>query len=84
MTKLNEDGAIKLATAMFPHIETYERQHGASSTVIDGMWALAHMVAYLLCAQGVNTKRGRAAFLRALDHAIATAPSDEVAATTKH
>ena len=85
MAKLNEAGAIELASAVFPHIETYAKKHGDTSTVVDGMWALAHVVAYLICSSGVNETKARSAFIRALDHAIAHAPpDDEVVATTKH
>jgi hypothetical protein len=77
MTTLNEDGAILLATEMLPHIESYAKEHGASSTVLDGLWALAHLTAYLLCSRGVDTDCARRGFIHALDHAIAMAPSDE-------
>jgi hypothetical protein len=74
MTKLNDAGAISLAEKMMPVIERYEQEHGASSTVLDGLWALAFLSAYLLCSRGVNTKIARLGFIHALDHAIATAP----------
>lgn len=77
MTTQNEEGAIALATAIFPHLESYAEEHGATSTVIDGLWALAHLVAYLLCSRGVDTDKARIGFLHALDYAIATAPEDD-------
>jgi len=76
MAKPNEEGAISLATAMYPHIETYAEEHGASSTVIDGLWALAHLVAYLIMSHGVNKEKARAGFLRALDYALDDTPHD--------
>jgi hypothetical protein len=76
MTKPDEEGAISLATAMYPHIADYAREHGASSTVIDGLWALAHIVAYLITSRGVDTEVARRGFLHALDYAIDTAPEE--------
>lgn len=73
----NEEGAIGLAASMYEDIEHYAEEHGASSSVIDGLWALAHVGAALMCSRGVNTERARAAFTRALEHAIATAPPDD-------
>ena len=77
MTTQNEEGAIALATAIFPHLESYAEEHGASTTVIDGLWALAHLTAYLICSRGVNTDKALKGFLRALDYAIATAPPED-------
>jgi len=77
-TKPNEEGAISLATAMYPHLERYAKEHGASSTVLDGLWALAHLTAYLLCSRGIDTEIARKGFLHALDYAIKTAPPDDV------
>lgn len=74
MTILREQQATELATALYPHIEDYAKEHGASATIVDGLWALAHLVAYLLCSRGVNTEEARNGFLHALDYAISTAP----------
>ena len=82
MTTPNQDGAISLATAMYPHIEDYAKEHGADSTVLDGLWALAHLTAYLICAHGVDKNKALRGFNRALDYALKTAPPDEVATTT--
>lgn len=76
-TKLNEDGAIGLAGDIFPHLESYAEEHGASSTVLDGLWALAHLSAYLICSHGVNADAAKKGFLRALDHAIACSPPED-------
>ena len=73
----NEFQAISLAGEMYPHLAAYAEQHGASSTVIDGLWAMAHLVAYLCCSRGVDPQKARDGFVRALDYAIATAPPDE-------
>lgn len=74
MTTLREQQATALATAIFPHLETYAEEHGASATVVDGLWALAFLAAYLICSRGVNPDIARIGFLHALDYAIATAP----------
>ena len=76
MPKPNEEGAIALATAMYSDIESYKDAHGASSTVIDGLWALAHLAAYLILSHGVDKAKARAGFLRALDYALDDAPHD--------
>jgi hypothetical protein len=73
----NEENAIHLASVMYPHLADYSRKHGARTTIVDGLWAMAHLVAWLCCASGVNPQKARDGFVRALDYAIATAPPDE-------
>jgi hypothetical protein len=73
----NEIAAIGLAAEMYPHLADYAKAHGAPSTVIDGLWAMAHLVAYLCCSRGVDPQKARDGFVRALDYAIETAPPEE-------
>lgn len=84
MAKPNEEGAIALATEMNSAIEHYADEHGASSTVIDGLWALAHLTAYLISSHGVDKDKALSGFQRALAYALSTAPSDGVASKATH
>jgi hypothetical protein len=71
-TRANREAAAVLANELFPHIEKHAKQFGASNTIIEGLWALAHIAAYLICSPGIDREKARRGFIKAIDLNIAT------------